>query len=97
MYPKLDSSRAAPMRSRRSSGCRLACELERDIERQHRLATLGTIAGLIAHEFNNILTPMLSYAQMAAARPRTPTWRARAAGTVFAAAAERGPDRLGDP
>ncbi len=39
------------------------------IERLNRLATMGTIAGMIAHEFNNILTPMLSYAQMAAASP----------------------------
>lgn len=44
-------------------------ELEQQIDRQHRLATVGTIAGLIAHEFNNILTPMLSYAQMALAAP----------------------------
>lgn len=44
-------------------------ELEQSLERQERLATLGTIAGLIAHEFNNILTPVLSYAQMAIAAP----------------------------
>lgn len=40
-------------------------ELEGEIERLHRLATLGTIAGSIAHEFNNILTPVMSYAQLA--------------------------------
>jgi signal transduction histidine kinase len=39
------------------------------LEHRERLATLGTIAGLIAHEFNNILTPVMSYAQMAMARP----------------------------
>lgn len=51
-------------------------ELESELSRVHhalehheRLATLGTIAGLIAHEFNNILTPVLSYAQMALAAP----------------------------
>ena len=44
-------------------------DLERTLERQERLATLGTIAGLIAHEFNNILTPVMSYAQMALAAP----------------------------
>lgn len=44
-------------------------ELEEALERQERLATVGTIAGLIAHEFNNILTPVLSYAQMAQANP----------------------------
>ena len=31
----------------------------------HRLATIGTIAAVIAHEFNNILTPVVSYAQFA--------------------------------
>lgn len=44
-------------------------ELEQSLERQERLATLGTIAGLIAHEFNNILTPVMSYAQMAIGAP----------------------------
>lgn len=44
-------------------------ELEHSLERQERLATLGTIAGLIAHEFNNILTPVLSYSQMALGSP----------------------------
>lgn len=44
-------------------------DLEQSLERQERLATVGTIAGLIAHEFNNILTPVLSYAQMAQANP----------------------------
>ncbi len=33
----------------------------------HRLATLGTIASIIAHEYNNILTPIISYAQLALA------------------------------
>ncbi len=51
-------------------------ELEAEIERlraslahAQRLATLGTVASLIAHEFNNILTPVLSYSQMALAEP----------------------------
>lgn len=30
-----------------------------------RLATIGTIASVIAHEFNNLLTPMTNYTQMA--------------------------------
>ncbi len=30
-----------------------------------RLATIGTIAAVIAHEFNNLLTPMVSYSQFA--------------------------------
>lgn len=39
--------------------------LRASLEHAQRLATLGTIAGLIAHEFNNLLTPVMSYAQMA--------------------------------
>lgn len=30
-----------------------------------RLATIGTIAAVIAHEFNNLLTPIISYSQYA--------------------------------
>ncbi|MFA7236933.1 MAG: HAMP domain-containing sensor histidine kinase [Phycisphaeraceae bacterium] len=41
--------------------------MQRHIARSHRLASLGTIAAIIAHEFNNLLTPILSYSQMALA------------------------------
>ncbi len=37
------------------------------LERAERLATIGTTAAIVAHEFNNILTPVLSYAQLAQA------------------------------
>src|SRR5512132_1230299 len=30
-----------------------------------RLATIGTISAVIAHEFNNLLTPIVSYSQFA--------------------------------
>jgi len=40
-----------------------------DQDRTQRLATLGTLAGSIAHEFNNLLTPVLSYAQLALGAP----------------------------
>ena len=43
--------------------------LRAEMEHQERLATLGTVAGLIAHEFNNILTPVLAYTQMSASEP----------------------------
>jgi two-component system NtrC family sensor kinase len=35
------------------------------LQHSHRLATLGTIASVIAHEYNNILTPVISYTQLA--------------------------------
>lgn len=40
-------------------------ELRRQLHRSQRLAALGTRAAMVAHEFNNILTPVLNYAQMA--------------------------------
>ncbi len=40
-------------------------DLERQLIRSQRLAAMGTMATMIAHEFNNILTPIVSYAQYA--------------------------------
>lgn len=34
-----------------------------------RMASLGTMAAMVAHEFNNILTPVLNYAQLAQQNP----------------------------
>jgi two-component system NtrC family sensor kinase len=36
-----------------------------ELTETQRLATIGTIAAVIAHEFNNLLTPIVSYAQYA--------------------------------
>ena len=44
-------------------------QLLRDqLTESQRLATIGTIAAVIAHEFNNLLTPVVSYSQFALAR-----------------------------
>ena len=40
-------------------------EVRDGLMHSHRLATLGTIATVIAHEFNNILTPIITYADLA--------------------------------
>lgn len=51
---------------------RLMADLGRlsdDADRQSRLAALGTIAGLIAHELNNLLTPAVGYGRAALRRP----------------------------
>ncbi len=45
-------------------------ELRAELKHAHRLTMLGTLAGSIAHEFNNILTPIMSYAEMALDEPR---------------------------
>jgi signal transduction histidine kinase len=39
--------------------------LRDQLTESQRLATIGTIAAVIAHEFNNLLTPMVSYSQYA--------------------------------
>ena len=41
--------------------------LEVRLQQRERIATVGTLAGGIAHEFNNILTPILLYTQTALA------------------------------
>ena len=51
---------------------RLKSELEslrQQLHRAHRLATVGTMTAMVAHEFNNILTPIINYAQMARKDP----------------------------
>jgi two-component system cell cycle sensor histidine kinase/response regulator CckA len=35
--------------------------LQQSLAQQNKLATLGMVTAVIAHEFNNILTPMISY------------------------------------
>lgn len=40
-----------------------------DLEHLHRLATMGTLTAGVAHEINNLLTPVLGYAQLAMAHP----------------------------
>ncbi|MCC7191432.1 MAG: HAMP domain-containing histidine kinase [Phycisphaeraceae bacterium] len=44
-------------------------QVREGLTHSHRLATLGTIASIIAHEYNNILTPIISYAQLSLAKP----------------------------
>lgn len=46
-----------------------AAALAEDARQTERLAKLGLLVGAIAHELNNILTPVLSYCQLAKAAP----------------------------
>ena len=57
-------------------------------EQIQRLATLGVLAGSIAHEVNNLLTPVLSYAQLALQNPDDRELTAKAL-TKSAAGAEK--------
>src|SRR3954462_5097077 len=47
--------------------------LKRQVMESQRLATIGTIAAVIAHEFNNLLTPIVSYSQFALSTIETET------------------------
>lgn len=39
--------------------------MQQSLAQQNKLATLGMVTAVIAHEFNNILTPMISYTRFA--------------------------------
>ncbi|MFG0329463.1 MAG: sensor histidine kinase [Phycisphaerales bacterium] len=43
--------------------------LRDDLDRSHRLATLGVLTGMVAHELNNLLTPITNYAHLALKNP----------------------------
>jgi two-component system NtrC family sensor kinase len=53
-------------------------ELRVDLSRSEALAELGTLVGLIAHEFNNLLTPIQGYADAALRCPDDETLTRRA-------------------
>ena len=48
-------------------------QLRGQLQESQRLATIGTIAAVIAHEFNNLLTPIVSYSQYALSSAQSPT------------------------
>lgn len=39
--------------------------LQEQVEQLQRLSSLGTVSAMLAHEFNNLLTPVISYSQYA--------------------------------
>ena len=43
--------------------------LRKQLQQAQRLAAVGTMTAMVAHEFNNILTPIISYAQLAQSNP----------------------------
>lgn len=51
--------------------------LRMQVQEAQRLATLGTLAGILAHEFRNALTPVVNYAKLAL-RDRDPAFREKA-------------------
>jgi signal transduction histidine kinase len=43
--------------------------LRRQLQHAQRLASVGTMASMVVHEFNNLLTPIVNYAQLARKNP----------------------------
>lgn len=48
---------------------RRLADMNAEVSTLHRLSMLGVLTAGIAHEINNLLTPVLSYAQLALAKP----------------------------
>ncbi|MEQ8768868.1 MAG: HAMP domain-containing sensor histidine kinase [Phycisphaerales bacterium] len=63
---RLDAERLEARLSRLGEGL---ASIDGELEQLHRLATLGTAAGMIAHEVRGLLTPVRAYAQMALKSP----------------------------
>jgi len=66
-----------PTKTKRRTHQQELAELRRQVDalrgqlhRAQRLATLGTMTAMVAHEFNNILTPIINYAQLAQRDPK---------------------------
>ena len=68
--------------------------VRQQLTESQRLATIGTIAAVIAHEFNNLLTPIISYSQFAltSAESETPDMELirKALGKAFQSASKAG-------
>ena len=63
--PPPTTSFEQPLMQRIAEMQRQLDELRMQLLESQRLATIGTIAAVIAHEFNNLLTPIVSYSQFA--------------------------------
>ncbi|GJQ25012.1 MAG: two-component sensor histidine kinase [Phycisphaerae bacterium] len=59
--------------------------LDRQVGSLQRLASLGTMSAMLAHEFNNLLTPLVSYSQYALSRNKPDELRAAVERTLRSA------------
>lgn len=76
--PPRSSEPAAPTPSDHTPAISIEDQLDRleghmaslqvQVQRLQRMASLGTVAATLAHEFNNLLTPIISYSQYALSR-----------------------------
>jgi len=68
LLPLSLSNAEDPTKALDAAGDALA-KITGETNHMERLATLGTLAAGVVHEINNVLTPVLAYAQMAATKP----------------------------
>ncbi len=61
-------------------------QLQANLNQQQKLASLGMVTAVIAHEFNNILTPMISYTRYALTDKADEALRMKALSKALAAA-----------
>ena len=61
----VSAAASAPLSRELARAQRQLAVAREQLDESNRLATLGTIAAVIAHEFNNLLTPIVSYSQFA--------------------------------
>ena len=59
--------------------------LNKQVQSLQRLASLGTMSAAVAHELNNLLTPIISYSQYALEQENPQVWR-KAAERAFSGA-----------
>jgi signal transduction histidine kinase len=60
--------------------------LRAELERTQRLAMLGTVSAMVAHEVNNLMTPIVNYSQLAQANPGDAALTAKALARASAGA-----------
>lgn len=71
--PALDS--AAPISPTTENLRAHIAQLQEELIAQQRMALLGTMSAMVAHEFNNLMTPVVTRAQDALDRDDPPTMR----------------------
>jgi C4-dicarboxylate-specific signal transduction histidine kinase len=67
--------RAAPISPTTESLRAHIAQLQEELVAQQRMALLGTMSAMVAHEFNNLMTPVVTRAQDALNRDDLPTMR----------------------
>ncbi|MHC5002352.1 MAG: sensor histidine kinase [Planctomycetota bacterium] len=82
--PQIRSGRSTPIERQLESVQAELDSIEQQLGHAQRLASIGTLAAGVAHEINNVLTPVLSYAHIARGRPDDSELQAKAYDKIIA-------------